>query len=74
MTCHMFGGVWSGSAAVYALQKCIAISDPGPFVKDIITRSFYIDDLLRSFSSVELMSDCIHRVRNALAGTGLNLY
>ena len=58
---------------MYALQKCIAISDPGPFVKDIITRSFYIDDLLRSFSSVELMSNCIHCVRDALAGAGFNL-
>ena len=40
MTCHLFGGVWSGSAAVYALKKCIAISDPDLVVKDTIMRSF----------------------------------
>ena len=27
VTCHLYGGVWSGSAAV-SLKKCIAISDP----------------------------------------------
>ena len=51
ITCHLFGGVWSGSAAVYALKKCITISAPDPQVKDIIMRSFYVVDLLRSFPS-----------------------
>ena len=51
VTCHLYGGVWSGSAAV-SLKKCIAISDP---------------DL------VIVMSDCIPRVRGALAGAGLSL-
>ena len=73
MTCHLFGGVWSGSAAVYALKKCSTISDPDPQVKDIIMRSFYVDDLLRSFPSAELMSDCVPRVRDALASAGFNL-
>ena len=72
MTCHLFGGVWSGSAAV-SLTKCIAISDPDVVVKDTITRSFYVDDILQSFPSVVMMSDCIPRVRDALAGTGFNL-
>ena len=73
MTCHLFGGVWSGSAAVYALKKCIAISYPDLVVKDTIMRSFYVDDLLRSFPSFEVMRDCILRVRDALAGAGFNL-
>ena len=51
VTCHLYGGVWSGSAAV-SLKKCIAISDP---------------DL------VIVMSDCILRVRGALAGAGFSL-
>ena len=51
VTCHLYGGVWSGSAAV-SLNKCIAISDP---------------DL------VIVMSDCIPRVRGALAGAGFSL-
>ena len=51
VTCHLYGGVWSGSAAV-SLKKCIAISDP---------------DL------VIVMSDCIPRVRGALAGAGFSL-
>ena len=51
MTCHLYGGVWSGSAAV-SIKKCIAISDP---------------DL------VIVMSDCIPRVRGALAGAGFSL-
>ena len=73
MTCHLFGSVWSGSSAVYALKKCIAISDPDLVVKDTIMRSFYVDDLLRSFRSVEVMSECILRVRDALAGAAFNL-
>ena len=51
VTCHLYGGVWSESAAV-SLNKCIAISDP---------------DL------VIVMSDCIPRVRGALAGAGFSL-
>ena len=51
VTCHLYGGVWSGSAAV-SLKKCIAISDP---------------DL------VIVMSDCIPRVRGALAGAGFSM-
>ena len=51
VTCHLYGGVWSGSAAV-SLKKCTAISDP---------------DL------VIVMSDCIPRVRGALAGAGFSL-
>ena len=73
LTCHLSCGVWSGSAAVYVLQKCIAISYPDLVVKDTIKRSFYVDDLLRSFTSVEVMSDCIPRVRDALAVAGFNL-
>ena len=51
VTGNLYGGVWSGSAAV-SLKKCIAISDP---------------DL------VIVMSDCIPRVRGALAGAGFSL-
>ena len=58
---------------MYALKKCITISDPDPQVKDIIMRSFYVDDLLRSFPSAELVSDCVPRVRDALASAGFNL-
>ena len=72
MTCHLFGGVWRGSAAV-SLKKCIAISDPDLVVKDTIMRLFYVDDILQSFPSVVMMSDCIPRVRDVLAGTGFNL-
>ena len=72
MTCHLYGGVWSGSAAV-SLKKCIAISDPDLVVKDTIKRSFYGDDILPSFPSVEVMSDCIPRVRDVLVGARFNL-
>ena len=72
MTCHLHGGVWSGSAAV-SLKKCIAISYPDLVVKDTIMRSFYGDDILPSFPSVEVMSDCITQVRGALAGAGFSL-
>ena len=72
MTWHLYGGVWSGSAAV-SLKKCIAISDPDLVVKDTIMRSFYGDYILPSFPSVEVMSDCIPRVRDALADAGFNL-
>ena len=51
VTCHLYGGVWSGSAAV-SLKKCIAISDHDLAI---------------------VMSDCIPRVRDALAGAGFSL-
>ena len=36
-------------------------------------RLFYVDDILQSLPSVVMMSDCIPRIRDALAGTGFNL-
>ena len=56
---HVFGGVWSGCAATYALQR--TVSDFGQcdeIIKDTVLNSFYVDDLLVSVSSRE-QAKCI---------------
>ena len=52
MTSHLFGRVWCSSSSVYASNKTADLASD-PQVKDIITKSFYVDDLLWSTSSID---------------------
>ena len=49
MTRHIFGGVWSGSAAMYALRH--VVDDYGGYnalIDETVLNSFYVDDCLKS--------------------------
>ena len=73
MTSHLFGGVWSSSSSTHALRKTCQDFEPSDLVYDVIKRSFYVDDLLRSASSVSDVRETIDGTRSALSQGGFNL-
>ncbi|KAG1713966.1 hypothetical protein GQR58_002026 [Nymphon striatum] len=72
MTSHIFGGVWSPAAALFALQHCATFSNDKR-VKGIILKSFYVDDMLASFQSLQKMKTVVNNVVEHLGGFGFNL-
>ena len=73
MTSYVFGGVWSGSCSTYALRRTCQDNDVSDLVSDVITRSFYIDDLLRSSASLSEAREVIVDTRRVLSMVGFNL-
>ena len=65
MTVHLFGGVWSPSCAMYALQKAVEDSDD-PEVVEAVRNSFYVDDCLLSGTSEDGISRMISRLCRTL--------
>ena len=53
MTAYVFGGISSSSCSNYALKKTEAdnIKKYGEDVSSILRRTFYVDDMLKSFPS-----------------------
>ena len=73
MTSHLFGGIWCSSSSTYALRKTcqeVAVSES---VRDAISRSFYVDDLLRSMTTAIEAKEIIHGTRDVLKSGGFNL-
>ncbi|XP_065068180.1 uncharacterized protein LOC135693578 [Rhopilema esculentum] len=52
---HLFGGVWSPSCASFALKKTALDNNEksDPDVASTVSRSFYVDDLLKSVEKPE---------------------
>ena len=72
MTSHLFGGVWCSSSSAYALNKTADLT-PNPQIKDIITKSFYVDDLLWSTSSIDAAKLQMPNVKSVLSQRGFQL-
>ena len=55
MTAHVFGRVSSPSCSNYALKKTASdnLKKYGEKVASILRQNFYVDDMLKSFSSIE---------------------
>ena len=74
MKVHIFGGVWCPCIATYALRRTIVDQEvEDQFVKKVISKSFYVDDLLQSVSDVEEAEKVINQVRLVLGKGGFNL-
>ena len=74
MKAHIFGGVWCACIATYAMRKTLEdqkVEDE--FVVDVVNRSFYVDDCLRSVSSVEEAKKVVVDVKQVLQEGGFNL-
>ena len=74
MNAHIFGGVWCACIATYAMRKTLEdqkVEDE--FVVDVVNRSFYVDDCLRSVSSVEEAKKVVVDVKQVLQEGGFNL-
>ena len=56
MAAHVFGGVYSPTCSNYALKKTASdnLKKYGEDVASILRWNFYVDDMLKSFSSIEI--------------------
>ncbi len=69
-----FGTTCSPCCAVFALQKHILDnSEPGDDIRNSVLKSFYVDNCLQSFTSVEEAKCFVDRSRNLLADGGFEL-
>ena len=74
MTRHIFGGVWSSSAATYALRRTVVdYGGADDMVDETILKSFYVDDCLRSVPSVNEAINIIQGAVSLLAKGGFKL-
>ena len=74
MKVHIFGGVWCSCIATYAMRKVLVDQQvEDEFVVDVVNRSFYVDDCLRSVSSVDEAKKIVEDVKHVLQEGGFNL-
>ena len=75
MTAHVFGGSLSPSCSNFALRKT-ALDNEELYGKDVATileRNFYVDDMLKSFLTVEEAITVIQQVKDLCSNGGFNL-
>ena len=73
MTRHVFGGIWCASSAVYALHKTTDLCATSIGARDIIHKSFYVDDLFVSHSLKEELAKLVYEVHHVLKRLSFNL-
>ena len=75
MAVHLFGATSSPSCASFCLRRVLEEcgEDCSMRTKEIISRSFYVDDCLASVSSEEEAVRVIAELRQVLSGCGFNL-
>ena len=73
MTRHLFGGVWCASSSAYAMLRTLRDFQADMVVRDVVGRSMYVDDLLRSIPSAEELARLIPRVCEVLLKGGFPL-
>jgi hypothetical protein len=71
---HVFGGVWSGCAASYALRRTVSdFPKCDDLVRDVVLNSFYVDDCLLSLQNFEQARSVMNETRNLLSHGGFKL-
>ena len=73
MAVHVFGGVWSGAAAGYALQRTVNDFSVSTLVRNVVRDAFYVDDLLISLPNFDNALEVMHGVKDVLHCGGFNL-
>ena len=75
MTAHVFGGSSSPSCSNFALRKTAKDNEEiyGKNVTRILERNFYVDDMLKSFSTAEEAIIMIQKVKELCSNGGFNL-
>ncbi|XP_062602313.1 uncharacterized protein LOC134264026, partial [Saccostrea cucullata] len=69
MTVHVFGNTPSPSVATYGLRQSVA-DHPDPDIRELVHRSFYVDDLLVSVPVAEQAVKLIRKTQEALMEGG----
>lgn len=74
MNAHIFGGIWCACIATYAMRRTLEDQQvEDEFVRDVVRRSFYVDDCLRSVTSIEDAKKVTKEVKEVLKKGGFNL-
>ena len=75
MAAHVFGGSSSPSCSNFALRKTALDNEElyGKNVATILERNFYVDDVLKSFSTAEEAITVIRQVKDLCSNGGFNL-
>ncbi len=75
MTAHIFGGVWSPSAATFALRHHAEThrTDYSELTIDTVLDNMYVDDCLRSLESVDCTIKICHELMDLLDKGGFPL-
>lgn len=69
-----FGTTCSPCCAIYALQRHVHDhSDQGDDVRDSIEKNFYVDNWLQSFSSPDVATEVVDKLRSLLSEGGFEL-
>ena len=75
MTAHLFGGVWSPSAAGFALQR-VAEDNQGPYTDvavQTVKNHFYVEDCLKFVATEKEAISLTSELRQLLASGGFRL-
>ena len=75
MTAHVFGGTSSPSCSNFALRRTAKDNEQqyGKEITQILERSFYVDDLLKSFPTVNQAVNAIKQLQELCSRGGFNL-
>ena len=73
ITSHLFGGVWCASSTTYALRRTLDDAQASPMVRDVVSKSMYVDDLLQSTSDRSIIEDLVRDVKATLSKGGFLL-
>ena len=72
MKVHIFGATSSPAVANFALKKSVE-NENSEQVRNIVENSFYVDDLMHSFSDETEAIKCAEQVKRTLAESGFNI-
>lgn len=72
LTVHLFGATTSSSIANFALKKSVEFCKDQT-VKELVEKSFYVDDLMASFPDEKTAVKSMHGLKKQLKNHGFNL-
>ena len=70
---HFFGGRWCSAASAYCLRKAADTYSPTPQVRELIYRSFYVDDCTSSHKKEREMEAALFGIKDTLMEAHMNL-
>ena len=73
MTSNLFGGVWCASSTTYSLRRTLEDAHASPMVRDVVSKSMYVDDLLQSTSDWSIIEGLVRDVKATLSKGGFLL-
>ena len=69
----LFVGVFCASSTTYALRRTLEDAHASPIVRDVVSKSMYVDDLLHSTPDKSIIEYLVHDVKTTLSKGGFLL-